>query len=189
MTTTAILLLLFIAGPALATHDLSNTYPFQLSLHEDYTLYWRFDNDAQNISFAVRVRTTGWVGFGLSPNRQMPQSDVVIGWVDGSGNVRFDVSCPVCESHVLLIHYNMQLFRSLTWALFNPCMYNYKHFRTDLQRAVSFLRLMSIRTGFWLEEKRRVALLHWSSPGTTPHVIPMTGAYRYSTLTYKHTGI
>ena len=92
MTTTILLLLLCIAGPALATHDLSNTYPYQLSLHDDYTLYWRFDNDAQNISFAVRVRTTGWVGFGLSPNRQMPQSDVVMGWVDGSGNAHFDVS-------------------------------------------------------------------------------------------------
>ena len=86
-----LLLLLTLVLGALGAHDLSSTYPFRLNLHEDYTLYWTFDNDAQNITFAVRVRTTGWVGFGLSPNGQMPQSDVVIGWVDGTGN-RFDVS-------------------------------------------------------------------------------------------------
>ena len=77
---------------ALSVQDMSSTYQFNARLHEDYTLYWSFDNDAQNISFAVRVRTTGWIGFGLSPNGQMPQSDVVIGWVDGSGGTHFDVS-------------------------------------------------------------------------------------------------
>ena len=29
----------------------------------------------------VSANTTGWVGFGVSPNGQMPRSDVVIGWV------------------------------------------------------------------------------------------------------------
>ena len=76
---------------ALSVQDLSSTYQFNARLHEDYILYWSFDNDAQNISFAVRVRTIGWIGFGLSPNGQMPQSDVVIGWVDGSGGTHFDV--------------------------------------------------------------------------------------------------
>ena len=61
------LLLSLIVG-ALGTHDLSSTYPFRLDLHDNYTLYWTFDNVAQNITFAVRVRTTGWVGFGVSPN-------------------------------------------------------------------------------------------------------------------------
>ena len=55
-----------------------------------------------------------------------------------------------------------------------------------MQRVVTFLLLMSIRTGFWLEEKRRVASLHWSSPGILPPVIPRTGAYRYGTLTYRY---
>ena len=84
--------LLLVVQAALSAHDLSSSYRFQTNLHENYTLYWTFDNDAQNITFAVRVRTTGWVGFGLSPNGQMPQSDVVIGWVDAGGNAHFDVS-------------------------------------------------------------------------------------------------
>ena len=88
----AVVTLLFIFEAfALGTRDLPSNYPFRLDLHLDYTLYWTFDNDAGNITFAVRVRTTGWVGFGLSPNGQMPQSDVVIGWIDGAGN-HFDVS-------------------------------------------------------------------------------------------------
>ena len=86
-----LLLLTLTVHLALSVQDLRSTYQFNARLHEDYTLYWSFDNDAQNISFAVRVRTTGWIGFGLSPNGQMPQSDVVIGWVDGSGGTHFDV--------------------------------------------------------------------------------------------------
>ena len=89
----AILLLLTLTVHlALSVQDLRSTYQFNARLHEDYALYWSFDNDAQNIQFAVHVRTTGWIGFGLSPNGQMPQSDVVIGWVDGSGRTHFDVS-------------------------------------------------------------------------------------------------
>jgi hypothetical protein len=38
---------------------------------------------------AEQVATTGWVGFGLSPNGQMPDSDVVIGWVTDDGQTVF----------------------------------------------------------------------------------------------------
>ena len=77
-------------------HDLSS-YSFKATLNTAengglYELYWNFDNDAENISFAVRVQTTGWVGFGLSPNGQMPDSDVVIGWVTDDGETVFHVS-------------------------------------------------------------------------------------------------
>ena len=81
---------------AACAHDLSEAYPFKATLNTAengglYELYWAFDNAAETISFAVRVQTTGWVGFGLSPNGQMPNSDVVIGWVD-NGEVYFTVS-------------------------------------------------------------------------------------------------
>lgn len=61
-----------------------------LDTRGQYWLYWSFDNDT--ISFAVNVETTGWVGFGLSPNGQMSQSDVVIGWVDNDKIAHFHVS-------------------------------------------------------------------------------------------------
>ena len=67
------------------SHNLSQAYRYSAQLNgEDYVLYWSFDIQQQNISFAVRVRTTGWVGFGLSSNGEMPLSDVVIGWVDSN---------------------------------------------------------------------------------------------------------
>ena len=54
-------------------------------------MYWSFDSEMETISFAVRVQTTGWIGFGLSPNGQMPGSDVIIGWVDDNGDSFFNV--------------------------------------------------------------------------------------------------
>ena len=79
-----------------SSQDLSS-YPFKATLNTEaegglYELYWNFDNDAETISFAVRVQTSGWVGFGLSPNGQMPDSDVVIGWVTADGETMFHVS-------------------------------------------------------------------------------------------------
>ena len=76
-------------------HDFSR-YSFQTTLNTQengglYELYWTFDNEAETISFAVRVNATGWVGFGLSPNGQMPDSDVVIGWVPNEGDPVFHV--------------------------------------------------------------------------------------------------
>ena len=75
-------------------HDLSKDYRFQQVLdgEDSYILHWSFDLEASTIAFAVNVSTTGWVGFGLSPNGQMPLSDVVIGWVDDSGQSQFHVS-------------------------------------------------------------------------------------------------
>ena len=74
-------------------HNLSATYRFSAVLDPNgqYELYWNYNLTAGTISFAVRVETTGWVGFGLSPNGQMPGSDVVIGWVDSNGGVHFHV--------------------------------------------------------------------------------------------------
>ena len=68
------------------SRELSQDYRFSSQLDGDnYTLYWKFNYQSKKITFAVRVKTTGWIGFGLSPNGQMPKSDVVIGWVENNG--------------------------------------------------------------------------------------------------------
>ena len=90
-------------GLVLCAPDLNSNYPFKAVLNtaEDgglYELYWNFDNEAETISFIVRVQTTGWVGFGLSPNGQMPNSDVVIGWVTNGGETVLHVSFICGES-------------------------------------------------------------------------------------------
>ena len=92
MMKSCLLFLLVLFPIVICNEDLASIYPFNVTLVEDtYWLYWNFNHTTQNISFAVRVKTTGWIGFGLSPNGQMPGSDVVIGWVDGT-NYYFHVT-------------------------------------------------------------------------------------------------
>lgn len=86
----AALLICSVVELGAAVQDLSTKYPFTsvlLDLNDQYyALHWNFTRSTKSIYFAVNVSTTGWVGFGLSPNGQMPGSDVVIGWVaDGTG--------------------------------------------------------------------------------------------------------
>ncbi|KAG7264933.1 hypothetical protein CRUP_027124 [Coryphaenoides rupestris] len=48
-------------------------------------LKWGFDDVQGNITFRITVQTTGWVGFGLSPNGDMIGADMVIGGVGAEG--------------------------------------------------------------------------------------------------------
>ena len=75
-----------------------NAYPFSAVLNADasgnarYTLYWNFSASDETITFAVNVSTNGWVGLGISPNGDMTDSDIVIGWVNDMDEVIFHVS-------------------------------------------------------------------------------------------------
>ncbi len=53
---------------------------------ENYKLDWNFT--ATDIFFRVTARTTGWVGFGLSPNGGMRNSDLILAWT-ANGNNQF----------------------------------------------------------------------------------------------------
>ena len=150
---------------ALCAKDLNSSYRFSVVLHtaEDgglYELYWKFDNAAETISFAVRVQTTGWVGFGLSPNGQMPDSDVVIGWVTHSGETMFQV-CSTC-SHFANV---------ATTASVSCAKYSFSPLRTVLQLEEHLPQLTSNRTGCWKEERKMMALLSLGSVGNTSPVM------------------
>ena len=75
-----------------------NPYPFSAVLRTDgngrplYTLHWNFSTAEETITIGVNVSTNGWVGFGISPNGGMTNSDVVIGWVNDNGEVFFHIS-------------------------------------------------------------------------------------------------
>ena len=75
--------------------NLSSRYAFSTTLYDrngdTYVLHWNFSTAERTITFAVNVSTTGWVGFGISRNGGMVNSDVVIGWVQ-SGQTYFHVS-------------------------------------------------------------------------------------------------
>ena len=94
----ALVALLGALGCSNAAHNLADTFPFSSVLRADpsgnplYTLYWNFSTVEQTITFAVSVRTNGWVGLGISPTGGMINSDVVIGWVNEDGEAFLHVS-------------------------------------------------------------------------------------------------
>ena len=72
-----------------------NPNQFHVSLDEEsnYLLDWSYDISQKTMQFTVRVKTTGWIGFGLSPyTGKMPGSDIVIGWVDENGKAHLKVT-------------------------------------------------------------------------------------------------
>ncbi len=67
--------------------------PFMEYLDQNHLvcLKWGFDDLQGNITFKLVVNTTGWVGFGFSPNGGMKGSDIVMGGL-GPGGSYFTVS-------------------------------------------------------------------------------------------------
>ena len=112
-----VVLFAFALSFASSAHDLSDIYPFKTTLNTEadgglYELFWNFDHDTETISFAVRVQTTGWVGLGISPNGQMPNSDVIIGWVTDDGENVFHVRLHDIASllmHLLLLLHDCRI--------------------------------------------------------------------------------
>ena len=77
------------------THDeLSEQYTYNVQLDNEgrYTMFYSYDTELSILRIAVLVETTGWIGLGISPNGQMPGSDVVMGWVDRSGEAFLQVT-------------------------------------------------------------------------------------------------
>ncbi|KAF4071092.1 hypothetical protein AMELA_G00280910 [Ameiurus melas] len=70
--------------------DVNPALPFSeyLDSSANVLLRWGFDMLKDTITFEVTVNTTGWVGFGFSPNGGMAGSDIVIGGV-GPGGIYF----------------------------------------------------------------------------------------------------
>ena len=54
---------------------------------DQYLLFWNYSDT--EIIFKVVVKSTGWIGFGLSPNGGMINSDVVIAFKKSDGSFNF----------------------------------------------------------------------------------------------------
>ncbi len=52
-----------------------------------YRLYWNYTDTV--FTGEIHVKTSGWVGFGLSPNGGMTGADIAIGWISASGVANF----------------------------------------------------------------------------------------------------
>ena len=86
--TTLIILIVSIVQLICATEW---THSLWLDHNHKYHLKWNTDYESESITFLVEVKTKGWVGFGISPNGGMKNSDVVIGWITGEGTTYFHV--------------------------------------------------------------------------------------------------
>ena len=94
--------------------ELSRRYTYQLQLDDygEYNMFYSYDVDAETIKMAVQVQTTGWIGFGFSPNGGMTGSDVVIGWVDKFGYAFLQV-----YTDVMLCNLTSRSYHVLFWSL------------------------------------------------------------------------
>ena len=73
--------------------ELSEQYTYNVQLDNEgrFKMFYSYDLNLSILRIAVLVETTGWIGLGISPNGQMPGSDVVMGWVDRSGQAFLQV--------------------------------------------------------------------------------------------------
>ena len=78
-------------SPPIFTSTPTGYYSNQFDLINGiYRFYWNFTSS--DLIGEIHVKTSGWVGFGLSPNGGMDGSDVIIGWInDNDGSVNFTV--------------------------------------------------------------------------------------------------
>ena len=88
---TGVALLLFLMscshGQDLASYENSKTL-----VSGQYELYWTYKPGSSALEMAVRVKTLGWFGLGVSADGQMSNSDLVIGWVTAGGTAMLRVS-------------------------------------------------------------------------------------------------
>lgn len=56
---------------------------------DGFEIYWA--NDNENIYFAIKAQTEGYVAIGIQPGRMMKDADMIYGYVDVTGAVIFDM--------------------------------------------------------------------------------------------------
>ena len=67
-----------------------------LDKDQKYLLFWKY-NDT-HVTFEAHVKTTGFVGFGISNTGDMYPGDVVVGWISANGTTHFAVSISLVQS-------------------------------------------------------------------------------------------
>eukprot|EP01084_Bolivina_argentea_P281326 481319_1 len=80
-----LLLTIVMSVSALTNWEDDFDYFTYLDANDLYKLYWT-DLDDNLIEFGMEVTGTGWIALGISPNGQMPQSDIMFAWVDDNNN-------------------------------------------------------------------------------------------------------
>ena len=70
-----------VSSPNAGDPELLARYPnFLVLSSKTYELYWKYTAGTSRLDIAVRARTTGWVGFGVSERGNMVNADIAVGW-------------------------------------------------------------------------------------------------------------
>ncbi|XP_031668913.1 DBH-like monooxygenase protein 2 homolog [Oncorhynchus kisutch] len=87
-----LLLSLLLAWPPGTGAQQDPLMPFMENLDADSNviLKWGFSEVQGTIMFQLTIKTTGWLGFGFSPNGGMAASDIVMGGVGPNGTYFMD---------------------------------------------------------------------------------------------------
>ncbi|CAF0843332.1 unnamed protein product [Adineta ricciae] len=66
------------------------TYKHAIELQANRAdLWWTMNDNNQEITFELHIKTTGWIALGISPAGGMKGADIGVGWVDQTGRVHF----------------------------------------------------------------------------------------------------
>ncbi|XP_013389566.1 uncharacterized protein LOC106158210 [Lingula anatina] len=74
------------------TKPCGNEYKQPTSCTDDdceYKATWEYDAAVDEVTFTLKAKNTEnkWIGIGFSPDRNMPDTDVIVGWVEADGRV------------------------------------------------------------------------------------------------------
>ena len=113
-TALCVVLLLFLASHCQA-QDLASYENSKILISGQYELYWTYRAADSRMDMAVRVKTLGWFGLGISLDGQMSNSDVVTGWVTAGGTAMLQVSeCKYWDGHIYKYRNCLHTFAAFT---------------------------------------------------------------------------
>ena len=115
---TNVALLLFLVS---CSHgqDLGSYEKSKVLVSGQYELYWTYKPDSSALEVAVRVKTLGWFGLGVSTDGQMSNSDLVIGWVTAGGTAMLRVST-LHNAYCCVASYNSYMYEKSPFGV-NVC--------------------------------------------------------------------
>ena len=93
--------------------------------NNNYELYWTYNDTSADLRIAARVRTSGWLGLGISPDGGMKDSDIAIGWVQAGLAILNVRTCVQCDRsvHYTEIWCDLEYLRYLSSVQYIPRVY------------------------------------------------------------------
>ena len=106
------------SAPAGAIVFNENTYFVNTAVLNEganFRIDWNYTTE--DITFRITASTTGWVGFGLSPNGGMFNSDIILAWTNSAGGVEFKDAH--VESSTTVLYDSVQNWEKLYYSRLN----------------------------------------------------------------------